>query len=417
MVCFPGGPDKAIEDEYIVALNDVIDQYAPNLKAYLDSNPEIEKMVKTYNGNFYVFPFIRSEDKLRVFFGPIVRKDWLDDLGLEIPETIEEWEVALKGFRDKKGAEAPFACRLFQLNLSSIFMGAYGIKSGFYQEDGKVKYGFIEPGYKEYLTLLNRWYKEGLIDKNFATMDQKAYEANILNGRTGFTLGYLGSGIGVWTKTKADDPTFQLVGTKYPVLNKGETPMVGQKSLTYEFAGSAAITTSCENVEVAARVLDYGYSEEGMRLYNFGIEGESYTMEDGKPVYTDLILNNSEGLSIGHAMSKYIRASYSGPMIQSGSYADQYYQIEEQLQAIKAWQDTNTDQYILPTITPTPEESSEMASIMNDIGTYQEEMMLKFIMGVESLDKFDEYIQEIKRMGIDRAIEINQSALNRYKNR
>ena len=58
-----------------------------------------------------------------------------------------------------------------------------------------------------------------------------------------------------------------------------------------------------------------------------------------------------------------------------------------------------------------------MASIMNDIGTYQEEMMLKFIMGVESLDKFDEYIQEIKRMGIDRAIEINQSALNRYKNR
>jgi len=414
---FPGGPDKAIQDEYIIPLNDVIDQYAPNLKAYLEKEPEVEKMIKTDNGDFYAFPFIRSEDKLRVFFGPVVRQDWLDDLGLTTPETIAEWEEVLKAFRDKKGAEAAFSARPAHITLSSIFMGAYGVQSGFYQDNGKVKYGFIESGYKDYLTLLNKWYSEGLIDKNFATMDQKAYEANILNGRAGITLGYLGSGIGAWTSAKADDPSYKLAGLKYPVVNKGETPMTGQKSLTYETGNATAITTSCKNVEAAARLLDYGYGEAGMNLYNFGIEGKSFTFVNGVPTYTDLILKNPDGLSIAHAMSKYIRANYNGPMIQSGYYADGYFQLDSQLEAIQMWQDTNADKHILPTITPTPEESAEMAGIMNDIATYQEEMMLKFIMGVEPLDKFEEYVAEIKKMGIDRALEINQAAFERYDNR
>ena len=414
---FPGGPDKAIQDEYIIPLNDVIDQYAPNLKAYLEKEPEVEKMIKTDNGDFYVFPFIRSEDKLRVFFGPVVRQDWLNDLGLTAPETITEWEEVLKAFRDKKGAEAPFSARPDHITLSSVFMSAYGVQSGFYQDNGKVKYGFIEPGYKDYLRLFNQWYNEGLIDKNFATMDQKAYEANILNGRAGITLGYLGSGIGAWTSAKADDPSYQLAGLKYPVVNKGETPMTGQKSLTYETGASAAITTSCKNIEVAARLLDYGYSEAGVNLYNFGIEGKSFTFVNGVPTYTDLILKNPDGLSIAHAMSKYIRANYNAPMIQSGYYADGYFQLDSQLKAIQMWQDTNADQHILPTITPTPEESTEMAGIMNDITTYQEEMMLKFIMGVEPLDKFDDYVAEIKKMGIDRALEINQAAFERYDSR
>lgn len=53
---FPGGPEKAIEQGYILPLNDVIDRYAPNFKRMLEENPEIDKMVKTDSGIYYAFP-------------------------------------------------------------------------------------------------------------------------------------------------------------------------------------------------------------------------------------------------------------------------------------------------------------------------------------------------------------------------
>lgn len=63
------------------------------------------------------------------------------------------------------------------------------------------------------------------------------------------------------------------------------------------------------------------------------------------------------------------------------------------------------------------ENNSRYASIMNDIDTYKNEMIVKFIMGAESLDKFDEYVATMKSMGIDEAIQMQQSGLERYNNR
>ncbi|MGO4371432.1 extracellular solute-binding protein, partial [Paenibacillus sp. MCAF20] len=74
---FPGGPEKAIKDGYILRLNDLIDQYAPNLKKYLAKHPEIDKQIKTADGSYYVFPFIQGDVRLRTYQGPIVRQDWL----------------------------------------------------------------------------------------------------------------------------------------------------------------------------------------------------------------------------------------------------------------------------------------------------------------------------------------------------
>ena len=73
---FPGGPEKAIADGYILRLNDIIDKYAPHYKKYLEEHPEIDKMLKTDNGSYYTFPFLRGDPLLQVYQGPIVRADW-----------------------------------------------------------------------------------------------------------------------------------------------------------------------------------------------------------------------------------------------------------------------------------------------------------------------------------------------------
>ena len=96
--------------------------------------------------------------------GPIVRKDWLDELGLSMPETIDEWHNVLTQFKEKKGAAAPLAYHDNMLR-NGDFIGAYGIKMDFFIENGKVVYGPYDKRYKDFLTTFAQWYKEGLIDK------------------------------------------------------------------------------------------------------------------------------------------------------------------------------------------------------------------------------------------------------------
>lgn len=418
---YAGGPQKAIEDSVIIPLNDIIDQYCPNFKAYLEANPEVDKMIKTDDGTYYCFPFIRGADKLMVSTGPMLREDWLQELNLEIPTTIDEWYEVLSAFKNEKGAAAPFTYQYSQVALTdnNPFANAFGAPRTFYLgDDGKVHYGAIEDGYKEYLQTMNQWMAEGLIDVDLATLTGDQVSAKITNGSAGAAYGYCGSGMGTWINSgKATDEKFSLAAAPWPVINKGDKPQFAQKDNAYVITqGAAAITTSCENVELAARLLDYAYGKEGNILYNFGEEGVSYTVENGEFIYTDELLKNPN-LSITHAMAGYIRANYNGPFVQDERYATQYYQLENQKKALEIWSDTNAGAHVLPPITPTVDESQEQARIMNEVNTYRDEMTLKFILGNKGFDEWDDYVKTIKDMNIDRVLEIQNSALERYNSR
>lgn len=101
VIRYPGGPEKAILDKKIIKLNDLIDKYAPNLTKLLAAHPDWKKQISTDEGSIYAFPFLRGDDKVRVFFGPSIRQDWLDKLGLKMPTTIDEWYTVLKAFKEK----------------------------------------------------------------------------------------------------------------------------------------------------------------------------------------------------------------------------------------------------------------------------------------------------------------------------
>ena len=192
---------------------------------------------------------------------------------------------------------------------------------------------------------------------------------------------------------------------------------MGHRDNNYVDTGSAAITTSCENVEMVARLLDYGYSEAGSNLFNFGSENVSYTLVDGSPVYTDLILNNSEGLSVAQAMAGYARACYSGPFVQSEAYSEQYYATQEQKDAAVIWADTNMAKHMIPPITSTAEESQEIAIYLTDITAYRDRETMKFITGERSFDEWDDYVAAIDGMGLSKVLELKEAAIARYNNR
>lgn len=418
---FSGGPEKAIKENLIISLNDLIDEgYTPNFKSVIESDDTLRKSASTDSGKFYAFPFIRSDEQLMTYNGPMIRKDWLDELGLEIPETIDEWENVLTEFKNKKGAEAPLmvANMLPTFITTSAFVGAFGVKDGFYVENGKVHYGPMEDGYKEYLKLLRKWFEMGLIDKNFATSDKSSTDNKIMLGKAGATVGLTGSSMGTYlTAMESKDPKFNMTATPYPVLNKGDKPKFCQYTGVVPHGYDVAISSASKHKELAARLMDYGYSEKGHMLFNFGIEGESYNMVDGYPKYTDLITKNPKGLNMNQAMGGYMQSQYGGSFVQDVRYLEQYYSFEQQKDAIKIWSNTDEAKYHMPDITPTEDEAGEYASIMNAVDTYKAEMAANFILGQESFDNYDKFVNQLKSLNIERAIEINQKGYERYGKR
>ncbi len=421
LAAYPGGPEKAISDGVIIDLTELLPVYAPNLMQYFDEHPEIAKAAKTDTGKYYSFPFIRDDDELKVFFGPVVNGKWLDDLGLEYPETMDDWYKMLTLFKTEKGATSPLTFEPWMIgnDLGSAFIGAYGIGEDFYIDDnGEVKFGSIEPSYKGFLLEFNKWYEEGLLDPDYGTMTREQVTAKLTTGESGASLAYGASRLGTWLSVSEGNPEYQWVGVKYPVTNEGEIPMFSQKDFAMNGNGDVSISTNCENVEAALRYLDFGYSEKGRDVYNYGAEGESYEMIDGYPTYTDVIMNNPDW-TVSEALTMYARAPYHGPFIQEKEYIQQYgYTYEAQKEANTLWKISEIDKHALPKVTPTPEESEELAMIMNEIYTYRDEMQSSYIMGIEDVEStYDTYVDNIKSMGIDRAIEIYTAALERFNNR
>ncbi len=414
----PGGIQKTYLDNHIIRLNDVIDKWSPNLKAYLQDHPDVDNMAQTDNGDYLFYPLIRESEDLTVHTGPMIRGDWLEELGLEVPETIGEWHQALTLMKQQKGADAPL---VYENNLYSTgdLSGAFGVKQGFYVENGQVVYGAAQPGYKAFLQTFRQWYGEGLIDPDIVSVDKLAVESNIAQGKSAATVALAGNGMGRFNRAlQQQNPNYRMVAAPHPVLNKGETPKFGQRGKLLDMSGSSTcITTSCKNVELAARFLDFGYTEQGKLLYNFGILGESYEMRDGQPAYTDKILHPQQG-DVGAAIALYARGNQSGPFIQMQQYQMQYYQMPEQREAVEVWRNSNTLQYDLPELFLTVEEIQEVAQIQEALNGYVNDMTNRFLLGLEPIEQFDTVYQEtLQALRLPRVLEIYQQAYTRHQNR
>ena len=408
---FGNGIEHTIENGFVTRLNDLIDAYSPSLKSYLQQNPEIDSMVKTKAGDYYVYPFLREDERLTVYTGPMVRRDWLNRMGLAVPETIDDWTSALRSFKET-GVEIPFNGEINA--LVRAFGPAYGIKMGFFMEGGQVKYGYTQPEYKGFLAKMNQWYTEGLVNKNLGAVDFIALENSVLNGMTGAVYAAAGSGMGHWSAA-AGEPGFDLAPAKYPVLQRGEKSAYGARDPMYGFMGAVAMSGKSKHKETCAKFLDYGYSEEGHMFYNFGTEGVSYQMVEGYPQYTDLILHNPDGLSITNAMGRYMMSCYSGPFVQDLRYQEQYYTLPQQREAIELWSEaTSETDYALPPYSAPADEISEMDRLTDYIDPYAVEMQYKFIVGVEPLSNYDAYLNHLKSLDLDALLQMKQKAVDNY---
>lgn len=417
---YSGGIEKAVQDGVIRTVPyDMMKEHAPDYLKVMEDNG-YRRDITADTGELYGFAFLRGTREQCTYIGTIIRDDWLEKLNLDLPETAEEFYDTLTAFRDHMGATVPFSTTsdyiLDQFLGEGSLTSAFGlVKASPYQKDGTVRLGYAEEEYKDCLAYLNRLYEEGLLDNSFTTLDGNTQNANLLSGASGVMMGYVNGGIGsMMANAEKTDPEFDLTGLGSLAAAKGGRAMSGH----YDYPVNRyiwAITPACKDVETALEFLNYGYTEEGHMLLNFGIEGKSYELVNGEPVYTEWITNNPDGLTMQLAMSYYCRAFGTGPCSLDDKAIKQYAARPQQQEAYANWSDNDAEKYNIPPAAVVSEQYlSEYGSLTSDIQTYVDEMSLKFIRGIEPLDEFDDYLKTLKEMGTDRLTEIIQDAYDRY---
>lgn len=172
---YVGGEDKAINDEVVIDLTDVIAENAPDIQALLDSDEDLKKSVVTGDGNIASFFSCYYEPGSFPNAGGMgIRKDWLDALGMEVPQTYDELHNVLTAFKSEYNATM-FISQNGSDGHQSLCAG-FGVTYGdLFVVDGIVKSPYLEDGYLEYLTLLNTWYSEGLFDPDFIAYGEDDY--------------------------------------------------------------------------------------------------------------------------------------------------------------------------------------------------------------------------------------------------
>jgi putative aldouronate transport system substrate-binding protein len=404
-------------------LNDLIDQHAPNLKAFLENNPEVKKGITFPDGNIYSMPSIRDEAFLSIRIGarPWFNQQWLDNLGLDMPETTDEYYEVLKAIKtgDPNGNGEADEIPYGGVNIDHLIgwiRGSFGIGNrgpGLLDIDpssSELRFIPTSDGYKEMLTYLNKLYSEGLIQETIFSIKWGQFTSTAAEGKYGSTVFYSPA------QTFGGKAGKHFVGA-FPLTGPNGDQLYSQVVSPLFSTGGFAITSENEHPEASVRWLDYFYSDKGAELLYMGVEGETFEVtEDGEYEYVDKITNSSEGLTMNQEISKYIPWVGVNP---PGIVKQQFFKGSESApQALDAAEKIKPyiPEEIWPEFTYKKDENDLLTSAGTDIEKYVKEMRDLFISGELPLSEWDSYVEQIKNMGLEEYMNVQKSAYERYNN-
>lgn len=419
---YSDGADNAIEEEIIVPLEDYVDLF-PNYNKYRTSTTFLETATTTAEGHISGFYELMS-DFIGPFFGMITRGDWLDEMGLKNTEidTYDELHDLLLNIQSNYGCTTAIYLDSAAVGNDNFLAAGYGIacmlatnakESYWMVQDGVVKDGITGEGYKEYLTMLHQWYEEKLISRDFANapgaMDPSGM-AEITSGNCG--VFFNGAPMLSMYSAMSSDPNLYLVGLPDPVKTEGEKTHVDTTQFDFG-AERMSISTKCEDPELAIQYCDFWFTDEGIQLANYGVEGLSCEVVDGKPQFTDTVLNNPD-LAAGDAISFYTGRN-STPSWSSNSKLLVSFN-EHEAGCFDVWANSRDNRDAYPYVAQlTIDESYEISKLAGDYESYALECRDKFITGDMDIEtEYEAYEEAVREMGLTRAIEIKQDAYDRY---
>ncbi len=412
---YSGGMAKAYEDEVVIDLRPMLEEYAPHYNYYMLNDPEEFKSHLTDDG---VLGWIESYSFGEFKQGGLtVVTEFFEKWGNEAPTTYDELHDYMLFAKNECGADIGMwftnqcAEDVFSYGFGIDPFKATGTALPLYKSGDEVKCSLVSDEYKDYVEMLRQWYSEGLLYQEFVTTTWNPNNNDITNNLYDGRLSvYNANAMNLANITS----NISLTAIASPTLEKGGTNHnEGSSSSESE---SIAITTQASNPELCLKWIDFWFSDEGGEMYNYGIEGLSYEKVGDEINYTDAAINNPYGDSIINyirtlsPLGKTVGVTYSNATLLT--YSD------EILGFINVWSSNIGDsENVYPTGAQlTVAESEESSTLASDITTYATEQIPLFIMGELNMESdWDDYCDHIELMGLARLIEMYQGAYDRYQ--
>ena len=427
---------KYADQGIIIALEEYIDAYMPNLKAVFDKYPEYRTMCTDTEGHIWAFPWIEQLGSEKTAIQTVgnmsfINKKWLDFLGLEIPETVDEFEQVLIAFRDNasklqtefgiEGSIIPMSCIVNDGDQDpAILINGFGEGYGdadkgrhiAVTDDKKVICAATQEGYKKGIQWLHKLKEEGLIDPEAFTQEWSTYVSKGKSGRYGVCFS--------WDVANIDNLKDWV---PLPALTADTTNITPQNgSFTSGFdRGRCVVTAVAKNPALVCAWLDQMYAPMQSPQNNWGTYGEDDEFdifEMGKNEEGEDMLKHAP---LGDASPVEVREAecVGGPLAILDEYYGKYVTCPDDAQYRLDWieeyytPDMHT-KYVYPNVFMNREDTEELSNLQADIEKTIKAKKSEWIMEGFTDADWDEYIKSLEAYGLEDYLAIFQKYLDSF---
>ncbi len=400
-----------------IPLNDLVDEHAPNIKAFWEKNPGLKEAISSYDGNYYYIPYLPDGKYGRAYF---IRQDWLDQLELEQPQTVDELHDVLVAFRDQDPNgngmkdEIPAFFRNWEEVIRLVtFWDARSSGSDTYHDfyvnsENRVVHPYAQEAYRDGLAKVAEWYEEGLIDPEVFTRGSSAREYLLGENLGGFTHDWFASTSGYNAALADKVEGFNFIPF-LPPESAGGVRMEEHRRIPIKPDGWAISHTNDNPVETI-KYFDFWFTEEGSLLANFGVEGVHYDIIDGEPIYKEEVLTSDQPVNA--------QMWAVGSQIQRGYPQDYRYEWQWTADAARKGielydqHDILVDQFL--GVSMNEDEQTTFDRYWPSIRTYMLERQQAWVLGSGDVkEDWDDYIETLNDMGYADVVEVLNSAYAR----
>ncbi|MGI5899393.1 MAG: hypothetical protein ACOX8S_05645 [Christensenellales bacterium] len=371
-----------------------------------------------------------------------IRQDWLDKLDLPMPQSMDEIIDTGKSFHsmDANGNDI-MGDELWTMDSAggAVPYGFFGYYFGLVNnltdpilETGEVVSPWLQEGMLPWVTFMRDMYSEGLIDFTVGIVQNNA--ENRMIGTIQFAFQSM------YDNANPDKDCFFVPLPFFNAVDGISAVAVRGKPYTVNQGFTFAFTKACDDKVAAARLLDALFTDWYTELTNYGIEGENWEVANGYEQANygyydsshkfiiadgsldDMRANNScAGVRLwGKGIFPWIRTipnttEGTTKLIAQYEADGDWRNAIRQQEAMKSWEyqpeaSHNKGAYYG---IATDEEASRKNELVTDIETYASELLVNLVTGVKSLENWDSYISDLKQMGLEELIGIDQTLYNR----
>ncbi len=406
--------------------------YADKLPNYMSlmyaEDRELETKKFLINDALYGF---RRLESYRIPLAPMggIRRDLLQEVGRELPKSFDELYDTLLAIKEKHPEMTFFSSRNgtnYMLGQMAFAFGTGGFptfstKRGMYYEPDydRYVYGPTDERFVQLVEYLAKAYKDGLVDPDYATNDRTALWQKITSGQVGYFCDNNSFLARVFNPAFADAGTDWFMELIPPMTNN----ITEQRLLRYErdWDGFTVINKDCPHIDRLLEYFDWCYTEEGIMVTNFGIEGETYTIDEkGNPVIVDSIMEQTKGAPDQYAAVQSILGVGTWSWTQ---YIDERTHLQTSpgyyLEMGETIVQPNTDSGVIRFLPNWPafteDELEQIVELELAITNVFDQEIDKFIMGTRPISEWPSFQDSLAAAGTGKLEEIFNAAYERLK--